>query len=255
MERIILWTSRVEKILIRHFANPLLWIVLLTGIFIEYRLSTVGNSPKITEGVLLARYSIVIEIVLVLSCLTFFAWEAFKRASLSYGYKASEYKSCRLNEESILQTWLASVLILFLVALCLILTMSILNFQYIVTILQRTFFLLLTVVCIPTVYLLLKQKDKNGFWSIMAISGSIIFYLALSILITWLSSRGDENAFFARLNDVYFWNNKFPNLARSELWLTIYMPWFLWYLVMYLFLDFLLFVLLVLKERLNFRRD
>ncbi len=77
---------------------------------------------------------------------------------------------------------------------------------------------------------------------------AIALYVGFEFLITWASSLGGDSAFFARLNDVYFWNNVFPGLARSELWVTIYNPWFSWYLVMYLLMNGTLLGVLLLKE-------
>jgi len=247
VERFLLAVNEVEEKLIRHLLSPLLWFVLASTFFLEFSISKLWKAPLIGDDPsgarVLVREIAVFEGALLTIGVLVIVWEYWLRLRNKRKQAKAKYV------EEAIALWVVSIAILFLSAGLVMAWLSAIDFRHILTILQRGLFVLLTVTTVPTLFLLINPKLKAGLTPLLAAIFALMFYAGFELLVTFLSSRGDESAFFARLNDVYIWNQNFPELARSELWLTIYMPWFLWYLAMYLLLNFFLVFLLFLRMK------
>lgn len=207
-----------------------------------------GDDPSGAR--ILVREVAVLEGALLGIVISIFVWE----------YWISSRRNARQPTKQVartdtLQLWTVSILVSFVSACVILAGLAVLDSAHALSVLQRGLFILLTVCLVPSLFLLMNPELKPGSTPFLAFVFSLVLYAGFEVLITFLSSLGDEFAFFARLNDVYVWNQMFPGLARSELWLTIYMPWLLWYLLMYVLINFSLFVLLFLRTRFVVRRN
>jgi len=247
VERFLLAVNQVEEKLIGHLLSPLLWFVLALAFFLEFKISKLWKAPLFTDDPSGARVLVkevaVFEGALLAIAVFVIIWEYW----LSVRRKLKPGKAKYVEEAVAL--WVVCLAILFLSAGLIMAWLAVIDFRHILTILQRGLFILLTVTMVPTLFLLINFRLKSGLAPLLALVFALMFYAGFEFLVTFLSSRGDEYTFFARLNDVYIWNQKFPELARSELWLTIYMPWFFWYLVMYLLINLFLVFLVFLRAK------
>lgn len=234
----------MERVIIGQLLNPIVWLVLLFCGFMEYLISKAPTLyPKLPEAEILVRELLVVEGALAVSSVAVLVWEGRLRQRAG-----SDKRPPAISVDAV-GVWIACSLIVSMVALLLLVMLLFLDFPHILTLLQRSLFLLLTVLLIPLVYLIVNPRMQGGLICAFGFLAGFLIYFGFQILIVYVSSLGDETSFFARLNDVYSWNYFFPKLARSELWLTIYQPWFGWYLLIYILVIAIFLSALIVRER------
>ena len=251
MQRFFDFADGVERILLRQFLNPLLWCIFALTLYFEVLLNQVQRQlTRWPTEVLLAHLLAVLELSLLLSVAVILIWErrmaAGVGAKLSQAPESSEVYPPRL--------WLAMCLTLALIAILHLCYLGYFQYVHIVTLLQRALFVYLTVLLVPGLYLLLNPRLRGAFAAVSSCVAALAAYLIVEFGVLWLSFQGSENAFFARLNDVYYWNHLFPEYARKELWLTIYVPWVAWYLFIYAGLNAALLLAIAVRSRARTRR-
>jgi hypothetical protein len=148
------------------------------------------------------------------------------------------------------------VLLLLVVAGLHLALLSYYQYIHILTVLQRGFIIWLTVILMPTTYLLVNPKARGGFAGVGAF---IIALLALVVGEWTVVTLSLVSPAWERLGDVYYWNQLFPHVAQTRIWLTIYQPYLGWYFLGYLGANLVLYLALVLRvlalERKNAEQD
>ena len=246
MDRFFDFADGVERILLRQFLNPLLWFMLIVTVYFEVLLNQVQRqATRWPTEVLLAHLTGIIELSLLVSVVAILLWEVRIRSRAEVEGK----RPAESAEGYPPRLWLAMCLLLVLVTIVHVACLG--HFQYVhfLTVSQRALFLCLTTLLVPGLYLVLNPRLRGGFAALSSFVASLAAYSLVELGILWLSIHGSENAFFTRLNDVYYWNQLFPEYARKELWLTVYSPWLLWYLLMYFALNAIVLIAVISRAR------
>ncbi|OPX21387.1 MAG: hypothetical protein B1H03_06665 [Planctomycetales bacterium 4484_113] len=246
MQRFFDFADGVERILVQQFVNPLLWFVFILTVYFEVLLNQIERqATRWPTEVLLAHLLGIFELSLVISLVAILTWEARARAR----FKPRSENSLESPAAYPPRLWLAICLLLALITVLHLCYLGYFQYVHIITLLQRALFVFLAVLIVPGLYLLLNPRLRGGFAAVSSFITSLALYLILELSVLWLSFQAGENGFFARLNDVYYWNQLFPDYARSELWLTIYTPWLIWYLLIFIALNAVLVWGVVMRSR------
>jgi hypothetical protein len=249
MRGFLAFTEAVERILMRQFANRLLWVVVGTGLFAVAYLNEIQRATMRwpTEH-LLARLNFVVEVVLLASFAVILIWESYVRLRHPHP-KTAQLPGARGYT---LKFHLAAVLLLLVVAGLHLALLSYYQYVHILTVLQRGFLIWLTVILIPTVYLLVNPKSRGGLQGVAAFIVALLALIAAEWVVVTLSLVRPA---WERLGDVYYWNQLFPRVAQERIWLTIYQPYLGWYFLGYLGANIALYLALVLRVLALGRRD
>jgi|GEM_PF-3568287 len=235
------YTEAVERILMRQFGNRLLWIVAGTGLFIVVYLNEIQRATTRwpTEH-LLALLNFVVEVVLLASFAAALVWEGYTQSrrpqpSAAFSTDTKGYT---------IKFHLAIVLLLLVVAGLHLVLLGYFQYIHILTVLQRGFLIWLTVILAPTVYLLVNPKARGGLQGVAAFFVALLALVVAEWTVVTLSLVSPA---WERLGDVYYWNQLFPQVAQSQIWLTIYQPYLGWYFLGYLGGNLVLYLALVLR--------
>ncbi len=243
------FAESVECILMRQFGNRLLWVVVGTGLFIVVYLNEIQRATMRwpTEH-LLALLNFVVEVVLLASFASALIWESYarsRRPQPDAGHSTD-------TKGYAIKFHLAIVLLLLVVAGLHLALLSYFQYIHILTVLQRGFLIWLTVILVPTAYLLVNPRARGG------LKGLGAFFVALLALIVaeWtVVTLSLVSPAWERLGDVYYWNQLLPQVAQERIWLTIYQPYLGWYFLGYLGGNLILYLALVLRVKAIGRRE
>jgi len=225
VSRFLTFTDEVERIVLRHFANRLLWMVLAASAFTTIHLNRVQAQQGGWHAEdLLSALNLVVEITLVAAFACIIIWEQFLRSRGRLGGPQMDHRRYTIRFH------LAALLVLLVVTALLIALAGYLQFVHLLTIMQRGFLLWLTVVLAVTAYCFANPRLRGG----LAAFASFVFALLVMAGGEWLVvTMSVVHPAWARLGDLYYWNQLFPRLAQDDLWLVIYQPWLSWYFAGY----------------------
>jgi len=245
VSRLANFANEVERIVLRHFSNRLLWFVLAASFFITVHLNRVqAQQGGWHEEELLSALNLIVELTLVAAFACIILWELFLQSrgrSLSATWDYQRYA---------LRFHLAALLVLLVVAALLIALAGRLQFVHLLTIMQRGFLVWLTVVLAVTAYCFANPRLRGG----LAAFASFVFALLVMAGAEWLVvTMSLAHPAWARLGDLYYWNQLFPRLAQEDLWLVIYQPWLSWYFAGYAGANVLLYLVFLGRLRLHGR--
>lgn len=247
------YSDDVERILVRQLGNRLLWIVTGSDLFVLLYLGEVQRASMRwpTEN-LLALLNFVVEISLVASVASVLVWEKH------WAGRHPQVKDSSHPDSSgyALKLHLATVLLLVLAASVFLVLLSYFQYIHLLTVLQRGFLVWLTVIVMPTVFLLANPGVRGGWIGLGAFLLALAAMIGAEWLVVFLSLAYPA---FERLGDLYYWNHLVPYVAQRvadrPLWLAIYQPYLGWYFLGYFGGNLMLYLALVLRVLARGRRD
>lgn len=246
MSRFFTFSDEVERIVLRHLANRFLWIVLAASAFTTIHLNRVqAQQGGWHAEPLLSALNLIVELTLIAAFACIIIWELYLKS------RGRRVDAMQDHRRYAVRFHLAALLVLLIVAALLIALAGYLQFIHLLTVMQRGFLLWLTVALAVTTYCLANPRLRGG----LAAFAAFIFALLVMAGAEWLVvTMSVAHPAWAQLGDLYYWNQLFPQLAQSDLWLVIYQPWLSWYFAGYAGANVLLYLAFLGRLRLDGRK-